>query len=587
MRKLVAMMQNLRIRTSLMLVLGLFFIMLVAGAVLGVGSIYLNNQTLGDVVRTQRARGSLVEAVSSYKETQVILGRALASYAVNSDQQNNAIAADWANVDADDASALSDQTISLLGQAREQYDQTFDEYQLFVEQSKNIPDPAGFYSRVDAAFNDLMKEGVDPMINMLEQGEMNDYQDHMEGTTLFLEDDLLSTVSQLTANQNREIDARHSNEVEHYRLVLLIVVSAIIAALIISVLAYLFLGTVVLRPLRRAGEHFDRIASGDLSQRVDVTNNNEIGQLYAALQRMQQGLTQVVSEVRSGVDEITTGATEIYRGNTDLSSRTEQQAASLQQTAASMEELDSTVRQNTENAMQADQLAKGASDVARRGGDAVNAVTETMQGISSSSGQMSEIVSVIDGIAFQTNILALNAAVEAARAGEQGRGFAVVAGEVRSLAQRSAKAAGEIKQLIDDSVVRIEQGAGRASEAGNIMQEVLESIGQVTTIMTEIAAASREQADGIGQVNVAVTEMDGVVQQNASLVEEAAAAAGSLQTQATRLTQAVAFFRLGGSEVIDVDASEQARLATSADPVSHSDQREAGPLADQFNPSGA
>jgi methyl-accepting chemotaxis protein len=243
-------------------------------------------------------------------------------------------------------------------------------------------------------------------------------------------------------------------------------------------------------------------------------------------------------------------------GNTDLSSRTEQQAAALQETAASMEQLASTVRQNTDNAEQADKLAKGASEVAVRGGQAVSAVVATMDDISASSVKMAEIVNVIDGIAFQTNILALNAAVEAARVGEQGRGFAVVASEVRSLAQRSAQAAKEIKEQIEASLVKVKMGSQQASQAGHVMQEVVGSVQGVTAIMAEISSASHEQSDGIEQVNRAVTEMDGAVQQNAALVEQAAAAAGSLQDQAARLTQAVAVFKISTNEVIDVAAAQ-------------------------------
>ena len=302
------------------------------------------------------------------------------------------------------------------------------------------------------------------------------------------------------------------------------VVYAALALLLIAVSlgAFLFMNRVILRPLRSVGESFDKIAAGDLTTRVEVNSTNEIGQLFAAVKRMQESLTRTVSAVRRGVDEINVGSREISAGNTDLSSRTEEQAASLEETAASMEQLASTVKQNADNARQANQLAASASDVAERGGSAVSEVVTTMQAISASSRKISEIVSVIDGIAFQTNILALNAAVEAARAGEQGKGFAVVAGEVRSLAQRSAQAAKEIKGLIEDSVGKVGAGSQQVERAGATMQEIVASVKRVTDIMGEISAASEEQSSGIDQVNRAVSQMDEVTQQNAALVEEAA-----------------------------------------------------------------
>jgi len=338
------------------------------------------------------------------------------------------------------------------------------------------------------------------------------------------------------------------------------IVYPVLAVLILAVwlAAFLFINRAVLRPLRSVSESFDKIAAGDLTVRVEATSTNEIGTLMAAVKRMQESLTRTVAAVRRGVDEINVGSREISAGNTDLSSRTEQQAASLEETAASMEQLASTVKQNADNARQANQLAASASDVAERGGSAVSEVVGTMEQISASSRKISEIVSVIDGIAFQTNILALNAAVEAARAGEQGKGFAVVAGEVRALAQRSAQAAKEIKGLIEDSVSKVGAGSQQVERAGATMQEIVASVKRVTDIMGEISAASEEQSSGIDQVNRAVSQMDEVTQQNAALVEEAAAAAGSLQDQAQRLAEAVAVFKINAGEVIEVPAQQLA-----------------------------
>jgi methyl-accepting chemotaxis protein len=287
-----------------------------------------------------------------------------------------------------------------------------------------------------------------------------------------------------------------------------------------------------------------RVADGDLSVSLQV-RSGDVSSVMAAMARMQTALIGVVSSVRVGSESVSTASSEIAQGNQDLSSRTESQASALQETAASMEELSSTVKQNADNARQANQLAMSASSVAIQGGEVVAQVVDTMKGINEASRKISDIISVIDGIAFQTNILALNAAVEAARAGEQGRGFAVVATEVRSLAGRSADAAKEIKVLISNSVERVEQGTALVDRAGTTMTEVVSSIRRVTDLMGEISAASHEQSQGVSQVGEAVTQMDQVTQQNAALVEEMAAAASSLRSQAQELVSTVAVFKLG------------------------------------------
>jgi len=297
-------------------------------------------------------------------------------------------------------------------------------------------------------------------------------------------------------------------------------------------------------PLRNAVTVARRVADGDLSTDIRVTGTDETGQLLQALHDMNASLGRLVGQVRQGTDSIATASSQIASGNHDLSSRTEEQASSLQQTAASMEQLTSTVKQNADNASQANQLALSASDVAVKGGLVVSQVVETMGAISTSSKKIADIIGVIDGIAFQTNILALNAAVEAARAGEQGRGFAVVASEVRSLAGRSAEAAKEIKQLIQASVDKVEEGSLQVSQAGQTMDEIVSSVQRVTDIMGEITAASQEQTSGIEQINRAVAEMDLVTQQNAALVEESSAAAQSMQQQTGDLSQMVSVFRL-------------------------------------------
>jgi methyl-accepting chemotaxis protein len=311
-------------------------------------------------------------------------------------------------------------------------------------------------------------------------------------------------------------------------------------------------------PLRKSVEIARTVASGDLTSHIEVSSKDETGQLLQALKDMNESLVRMVSEVRSGTDTIATASSEIASGNLDLSARTEEQASSLEETASSMEELTSTVKQNADNARQANQLAVTASDVAVKGGTVVSQVVETMGSINASSQKIVDIISVIDGIAFQTNILALNAAVEAARAGEQGRGFAVVASEVRNLAQRSAAAAKEIKTLIDDSVHKVDAGSKLVGEAGATMSEIVDSVKRVTDIMAEIMAASQEQSAGIEQVNQAIGQMDQVTQQNAALVEQASAAAESMQEQAGKLAQLVGTFRIAGHRNMTVAAPVKA-----------------------------
>ncbi|MFM0740637.1 methyl-accepting chemotaxis protein [Paraburkholderia xenovorans] len=319
---------------------------------------------------------------------------------------------------------------------------------------------------------------------------------------------------------------------------------ALLLGVIAAVLSYLTLSRAISRPLDEALGHFDAIAAGDLRRPVAITSRDEMGQLLEGIAKMQRSLTETVRTVRGGSESIATATRQIAAGNIDLSSRTEEQASALQETASSMEELTGTVKQNADNARQASSLAANASEIANRGSAVVGQVVGTMGDINQSSAKIADIISIIEGIAFQTNILALNAAVEAARAGEEGRGFAVVAGEVRSLAQRSSAAAKEIKELIDTSVERVQSGSALVDEAGRTMTEIIGAVQRVTDIMGEIAAASEEQSSGIDQVARAVTQMDEVTQQNAALVEEAAAAASSLEDQAGKLRTAVAVFQL-------------------------------------------
>ncbi|WAL84621.1 methyl-accepting chemotaxis protein [Pandoraea sp. XJJ-1] len=319
----------------------------------------------------------------------------------------------------------------------------------------------------------------------------------------------------------------------------------------------------ITRPLARAVAVAERVAQGDLTSRIDVTSRDETGQLMGALKHMNESLEHIVRRVRHGTAAIASASGQLLAGNTDLSSRTEEQAASLEETASSMEELTATVRQNADNARQASQLAANASEIAGEGGRVVERAVASMQGIAASSTKINDIIGVIDGIAFQTNILALNAAVEAARAGEQGRGFAVVAGEVRTLAQRSAAAAKEIKTLIETSVDKVEDGSAQVRDAGRTMAEIVQAVQRVTDIMGEISAASSEQSGGIEQVNTAVMQMDQVTQQNAALVEQATAAAGSLEDQARYLRDAVAVFRLTDGDLVTAMLDAPAQTAAN------------------------
>ncbi|MGV2863093.1 methyl-accepting chemotaxis protein, partial [Achromobacter sp. AGC39] len=448
---------------------------------------------------------------------------------------------------------LSAEATGLLERAKASMNKGQAEYEYY----KSLPQPAEAaesLKEIEASYAALVQQGLTPLVAALEKADMPAYQKQVQTVQDALEGRFARAVEGFDFwRASKMLDAHEVAQVRYQFVLIAVAAGGVIAALLVFA-TYIFLRRRVLLPLKEAGHHFDRIAGGDLTARVDVRNTNEIGQLFAALKRMQESLTRTVSTVRRGVDEINVGSHEIAAGNTDLSSRTEQQAASLEETAASMEQLASTVKQNADNARQANQLAASASDVAERGGSAVSEVVNTMHDISASSRKISEIVSVIDGIAFQTNILALNAAVEAARAGEQGKGFAVVAGEVRSLAQRSAQAAKEIKGLIEDSVSKVGAGSQQVERAGATMQEIVASVKRVTDIMGEISAASEEQSSGIDQVNRAVSQMDEVTQQNAALVEEAAAAAGSLQEQAQRLAEAVAVFKINAGEVIEVPA---------------------------------
>jgi methyl-accepting chemotaxis protein-1 (serine sensor receptor) len=405
----------------------------------------------------------------------------------------------------------------------------------------------------------FLAQGLQPAIAAVRAGDSARANQLVTGDMARLFQPVNEVGSQLIALQQRVAKADYEASQATYELVRLVCVAGLVFGLVMAAIVGWLLVRAIVRPIERAVEIAGAVASGDLTQRIEVDSRDETGRLLQALKDMNASLVRIVTQVRGGTDTIATASGEIAAGNLDLSSRTEQQAGSLEETASSMEELTSTVKQNADNARQANVLAASAQQVAGKGGEVVEQVVRTMGAINSSATRIVDIIAVIDGIAFQTNILALNAAVEAARAGEQGRGFAVVAGEVRNLAQRSAAAAKEIKGLIDDSVEKVHHGSQLVDQAGATMAEIVQSVGRVTDIISEISAASQEQTAGIEQINSAVTQMDQVTQQNAALVEEASAAAQALQEEARALAEAVGTFRL--------DASASPAAAPAAKPA--------------------
>lgn len=412
------------------------------------------------------------------------------------------------------------------------------------------PMEAQIVDQVIVSWQKLLDEGVTPQLQKARQDSLEAYRQHASKVTPALSRAFGTSAEAFNQAAAVKLDQTR-DRVDHLTVLTKItLVAAVILGLVILLFTDRYLVTMLVKPLDRIREHFAVIATGDLSQPVAPFGRNCVGKLVPLLSAMQESLREAVSAIRSGTENISRGAAEISAGNNDLSSRTEEQAAALEQTAASMEQLTATVKFNADNARQASMLAETASSTAQQGGQLVSEVVSTMNGISGSSKKIAEITSVINGIAFQTNILALNAAVEAARAGEQGRGFAVVASEVRNLAQRSAGAAKEIAALIEDSVQRVDKGAILVSNTGSTMNNILKSVQDVDAIMKQIAAASEEQSKGISQVGVAVTEMDSVTQQNASLVEEVSSAAAALARQTESLEASVSRFRLSSHEPI-------------------------------------
>lgn len=479
------------------------------------------------------------------------------------------LASQVSQVKADHAKLMSDEVAPLLAALRSQGSRNFVpldeaeklsalssleeqavEVQGVFEEFFAMPIPSehqALVKRVKADYEKLFHEGIEPQLSAMKSGNLDVYAGLADKANALNETFYASEVDYFVTVEKQGSQLYQDFQGTALALNVAIVMS-IVVSLVLIVLVLWGVTINVLRPLRRVIEHFEHMAAGDLSARIEKRGTNEIGQLFTALARMQEGLVRTVHKVRSGSHRIHDGARHIARGNVDLSSRTEQQAASLEETASSMEQLTATVTQNADNARQASQLSQSASRTAERGGAVVGEVVDTMRDISDSSHKIVGIIDVIDSIAFQTNILALNASVEAARAGEQGRGFAVVASEVRTLASRSSDAAKEIRGLIEASVTRVDAGTRLVDEAGTTMADIVAAVRRVNDIMDEIASASQEQSNGISQVNQAIVQMDQVTQQNASLVQQAATGASGLENDADALREAVALFRLSESE---------------------------------------
>ncbi|MBC3811434.1 methyl-accepting chemotaxis protein [Undibacterium aquatile] len=510
---------NLTIRLRLIGTMGVMAIMLTIGGLMGIYGVHNSNTVIKELFTNQLPSvQALSEARDHLLRSRVVVDRAIAH---------------------PDSATLA-ATVARAEEFLKKSDEAWNKYQSLPQdaEEKKIADTAA------STREQFLKNAYLPLLAALKAGNTEEADKLNVANVPKLFTAYSDDVGKLAVYQFNSSSSLLAQSEKEFTIFVWVDVLGVMAGLVgVFISAYLLLRAIS-HPLRFTLKQFDAIGNGDLSHQIKPDSKDEMGQLLAGLENMRQSLIQTVTVVRQGSSSIALSADEIATGNMDLSSRTEQQAASLEETASSMEELTSTVQQNADNARQANTLAVAASQVATRGGQVVGDVVHTMSSIKDSSKKIVDIIGVIDGIAFQTNILALNAAVEAARAGEQGRGFAVVATEVRNLAQRSAGAAKEIKTLIADSVDKVEAGTRLVDDAGKTMDEIVSSIQSVADIMAEITAASAEQRDGIQQVNQAITKMDEATQQNAALVEEAAAAAGSMRDQANNLNQAVGIFKL-------------------------------------------
>ncbi|WGL92930.1 methyl-accepting chemotaxis protein [Serratia marcescens] len=519
------MFNRIRISTSLFLLLMTFCVLQLASSGLSYSAFRSDNHNLDIITLGSQQRDSLSLSWVSLLQARNTLNRAGTRAALKLPQEQ--------------VNELMSSARSSLQKADLYFNQFMAVERSSEQQNQQTATTKASYDRLRGALREL--------IGFLEKGELQAFMDQpTQKTQDLFEADFVQYLQLVNGDIS---EARDANQFS-FTLAGLMLAGAVLMLIVVTGSAMWWLRTMLVQPLNQIRSHFERIAAGDLATPIQVYGRNEISMLFASLQRTQQSLIGTVGAVRDGAESILIGLQEIAEGNNDLSSRTEQQAASLEETAASMEQLTATVKQNADNARQASQLARDASATAAKGGELAGDVVTTMHDIANSSQKIGAITSVIDGIAFQTNILALNAAVEAARAGEQGRGFAVVAGEVRNLASRSAQAAKEIKVLIDESVSRVKHGSVLVENSGATMQDIVRSVTRVTDIMGEIASASDEQSRGIEQVTQAVTQMDQVTQQNAALVEESASAATALEEQAITLADAVAVFRLADDNFV-------------------------------------